>query len=104
MHNQKKDSNEFKNKNNQNCQKIKLYGSLTTKELKKKHSFRLVGVVETSSRGGEDYGWRTGWRRQWLADQVDPHLPVDKLGGTTGERDRLHNPGFWREKRKPQNL
>ena len=26
--------------NNQNCQKIKLYGSLTTKELKKKHSFR----------------------------------------------------------------
>ena len=27
----------------QNCQKIKLYGSLTTKELKKKHSSRLVG-------------------------------------------------------------
>ena len=26
----------------QNCPKIKLYGSLTTKELKKKHSYRLV--------------------------------------------------------------
>ena len=26
-----------KTKNNQNCQKIELYGSLTTKELKKKH-------------------------------------------------------------------
>ena len=36
----------LKTKNNQNCQKIKLCGSLTTKELKKKHSFRLVGGVE----------------------------------------------------------
>ena len=27
----------LKTKNNLNCQKIKLYGSLTTKELKKKH-------------------------------------------------------------------
>ena len=34
---------------NQNCQKIKLYGSLTTKELKKKHSSRLVRGVETGS-------------------------------------------------------
>ena len=33
----------LKTKTNQNCQKIKLYGSQTTKELKKKHSFRLVG-------------------------------------------------------------
>ena len=29
-------------KKKQNCQKIKQYGSLTTKELKKKHSFKLV--------------------------------------------------------------
>ena len=27
----------FKSKNNQNCQKIELYGSLTTKELKNIH-------------------------------------------------------------------
>ena len=39
-------------KNNQNCQKIKLHGSLTTKELKK-HSSRLVGEVEMCSQGRE---------------------------------------------------
>ena len=43
----------FKTKSNQNCQKIKLYGSPTTKELKKKYSFRLVGVVEMGSWGRE---------------------------------------------------
>ena len=31
----------FKTKNYQNCQKIELYGTLTTKKLKKKHSPRL---------------------------------------------------------------
>ena len=40
----------IKTKNNQNCQKIELYGSPTTKELKKKHSPRPVGGVETGSR------------------------------------------------------
>ena len=35
---------------NQNCQKIELYGSLTTKELKKKHSPRQVGGAETGIR------------------------------------------------------
>ena len=43
----------LKTKNNQNCQKIKLYGSLTTKELKKKYSLRLVGGIKTGSQGGE---------------------------------------------------
>ena len=53
-HNQKKDSNKFKNKkNNQKCKKIKLYGSPTTKEVKKKYSFRLVGGTEMGSWGGE---------------------------------------------------
>ena len=54
----------LKTKNNQNCQKIKLYRSLTTKELKKKHSSRPVGGEETDSQGREDSlqsgGWRTG--------------------------------------------
>ena len=49
MHNQKK-NNKFKNKKTQNCQKIELYGSPTTKELKKKHSSRPVGGVETTGR------------------------------------------------------
>ena len=57
----------LKTKSNQNCQKIELYGSPTTKELKKKHSSRLVGGVETSSQDGEDI---TRWQ---LVDQVAPH-------------------------------
>ena len=40
--------------NNRNCQKIKLYESLTTKILKKKHLSRLAGGVETGSWGGKD--------------------------------------------------
>ena len=60
----------FKNKNNQNCQKIELYVSPTTKELKRKHSLRLVGGVEMGSQGGEDAwqgsGWQTGGQgRSW---------------------------------------
>ena len=37
----------LKTKNTQNYQKIKLYGSLTTKDSKKPHSSRWVGGVET---------------------------------------------------------
>ena len=44
----------LKTKHNQNCRKIKLYGSLTIKELKKKHSYRPVEGVETGSQGRED--------------------------------------------------
>ena len=54
LHNQKKDKNKCKTKNNQNCQNIELYGSLTTKELEKKHSCRLVGGAETGSWDRED--------------------------------------------------
>ena len=79
----------LKTKNNQNCQKIKLYGSLTTKELKNKHSFRMVGGMEMDSRGREDLwqgsSWRAGWVRQQLADWAVPHLCADNQGGTTGE-------------------
>ena len=48
-HNQKKDDNQFKNKNQQNGQKIKLHGNLTTKMLKKKPSSRPVGGAEMGS-------------------------------------------------------
>ena len=44
----------LKTKSNQNSQKIELYGSPTTKELKTKHSSRLVGGAETGSQGRED--------------------------------------------------
>ena len=52
----------LKTKNNQNCQKIELYGSLMTKELKKKHSSRLVGGAETGSQGGKDSQQGGSWR------------------------------------------
>ena len=52
----------LKTKNNQNCQKIKLYGSLTTKELKKKYSLSLVGGADMGSWGGEDSWQGSGWR------------------------------------------
>ena len=40
----------IKTKNNQNCQKIELSESPTTKEIKKKHSSRQVGGAEMGSR------------------------------------------------------
>ena len=95
----------LKTKNNYNCQKVKLYGSLTTKELKKKHSSTLVEGRRCAA------GWRGLLARQQLQDQGRQgsdwqtrrsgslwtewsHSRADKLGGTTGERDRPHNPGF----------
>ena len=75
----------MKNKNNQTCQKIELYGNPTTKELKKKHSFRLVGGAETSSWAermhgkvvARGYGGVQGGIGWLLVDQVVPHLLVD---------------------------
>ena len=40
----------LKTSNAQDCQKIKLYGSLTTKDLKKLYSFKWVGGAETRVR------------------------------------------------------
>ena len=41
---------------------MELYGSPTTKELKKKHSPRLVGGAETGSQDREDLQQGSGWR------------------------------------------
>ena len=48
-HTTKRRTTNLKTKYNQNCQKIELHGTLTTKKLKK-HSPRLVGGVETGNR------------------------------------------------------
>ena len=60
------------------------------------------------SQGGEDVhqggSYRTGWVRQQLVDWAVPCLHADKLGGTTGEQDRWHNPWFQDGKIKPQIL
>ena len=39
-------------------------------------------------------GAAAGWARQRLADRGVPQVRAVKSVGTTGERDRLHNPGF----------
>ena len=41
-----------------------MYGGPKTKELKEKHSFRLVGEAETGSWGGEDSRQSGGWQTQ----------------------------------------
>ena len=42
--------------------------------------------------------------RWHLAEWAVPHLRADKPGGTTGEGDRPHNPGFQHGEIKPQSL
>ena len=97
LYNEQKEITNLKTKDNQNCHKIELYESLTTKELKVKHSSTLAG-------GAEAGRWRGLAARQQLEDQAVPHSHADNLGGTTGERDRLCNPGSSAGKMKPQNL
>ena len=58
------DNNKFKNKKEPDYQKIELYGSPTTKELKKKHSSRpVVGQRRTVRwRGHQQSGdWWSEW-------------------------------------------
>ena len=88
----------LKIENNWNCQKIELYGSPTSKELKKKHSSR-------PGRRGRDRQPGPWWRRlitRWqLTKLAVPHFCVNKLGGTTRELDRLCNQEFQHKKIKP---
>ena len=60
----------LKTMNNQKCQKIKLHGTLTTKELKK-HLSRSVGGVETGDRqpSKKDMLARWGWLNYKLNTQ-----------------------------------
>ena len=64
LHTTKRRTTNLKTKNNQNCQKIELYVSPTTKELKKKHLLRLVGGAENGSQV-ERTEWQGGsWRNR----------------------------------------
>ena len=67
-----------------------MYGSPTTKEIKKKHSSRLVGGAE-STHGkaaaggpGEVVDCGMGQARLQLADPAAPHSRIDRPGGTVG--------------------
>ena len=68
-----------KTKNNQNCQKIKLYGSPTTKELNKKPSSKSVGGVEMDSQGGED-SQKGGNLQTWQSHICVPINQEEQLG------------------------
>ena len=109
MHNQKKDNKNLKTKNNQNCQKIELYGSLTTKEIKKKHLSRPETFIqrgrdgqlsrEDSRQGG---GWRTrasktmagGPRKAADCGEGQARLWLAGKAATGGPSDRVHNSGL----------
>ena len=94
-----KDNNKFKNKNNQSSQKIEPYGSLTTKELKKKHSSKPVGGVETGSRverTGVGKAAAGGLARWQIADWVVPHSRADNWEEQWGsETDRTTQSSVW---------
>ena len=85
-HNNKKESQlNLKTNKTQNCQKIELYGSPTTKDLKKPHSSRCVGEVEI-------WKWveRRGdmvWLREVVAVEWRSHIHVwwTKSGGIPWE-------------------
>ena len=96
----------LKTKNNQNCQKIKLYG---IKDQGVKET-----VTQTSRRDGpgswgvedsqQGSNWRTRVHKASASRVDDPTLQADKPGGKTGEQDRPSNPGFQHWEIKPQNL
>ena len=57
---QKESQLDIKTNNTQNHQKIELYGNATTKDLKKQHSSRQVGGVQTPC-GAERQQQQNGW-------------------------------------------
>ena len=64
---------------------MELYESLTTKQLKRKHSSGLVGGEEMGSQGEEDWwqggGWRT-WAGKVAACGLD-EVVADRPGSPT---------------------
>ena len=97
----------LKTKNNQNFQKVKLQGSPTAKELKKKHSSRLLGGVETGTQAvrlermpSKDLA-RQG--SSWLTKRSHICMRIkweEKLGRETENTTQGSSAG----KLKPQNL
>ena len=96
----------LKTKNNQNCQKIKLYGSLTTKKLKKKHSSRPVGGLEIGSQAERTPSTVAAGEPSEVvncgAGQAKLQLASGAAAG--GPSDRPCNPEFQCGEIKPQNL
>ena len=88
----------LKTKNNQNCQKIQLYGSWITKEVKKKHSSRPLGGAEMDS-----------WAESTLSKEAvggpgGPTFPQINWEEQLGSKNRPCNPGFQCREIQPQSL
>ena len=80
----------LKIKNNQKCKQIELYGSLTTKDLKKEYSPRWVGGTEMRSGSREDsvWQWQGGKAARQLCNQnrrSHIHMWQIKPRGSPGE-------------------
>ena len=70
----------LKTKNSQNCQKILTVWKSDNQGVKEET------FIQTGRRGRDELPGRA---RQWLEDQVVPHLCADKPGGTSGEHPRV---------------
>ena len=98
-HNQKKDNNKFKNKKQPQLPENRTVWKSDNQEVKEET------FIQTSRKGGNrQLGQRGHVARWWLVEWAVLHLCVEKPGGTTGEKDRLCNPGFQCREIKPQNL
>ena len=74
----------LKIKNNQNCQKNNLYGSLTTKDLKKKHSSRPAGGAGQAAGSERTHGKVVAGEPGVASWKLAMGQPVDdRLGGPT---------------------
>ena len=65
------------------------------------HGVKEATYIQTGRRGKDRQpGWRGHAARLRLAHQVVPHSPADKLGETTGDRDRPCNSGSQHQEKK----
>ena len=98
------ESKRKKTKKTQNWQKIEPYGSLATKEIKKKHSSRPVGGVETGSWAERTHGKAVAGGPSKVADCGAgwAELQLAREAAAGGPGDRPHNPEFQRGEIKSQ--
>ena len=104
LNNQKTDNKNLKTKSNQNWQKIKLHGSQTTKEMKKKHSSRPVGGEETGSPAERTHSKAVAGGPSEVADCGAgwAKLQLASKAAAGGQGDRPCNPEFQCGEIKPQ--
>ena len=96
-----------KGSNTQNHQKIELYGSPTIKDLKKTHSPKWVGGVESGKKNGEAVWWGKAAAEVMVECMVPySYVVVKNWEGYPGSKRswpqaRLQSPGFQHQEDKP---